>query len=260
MISCLYDSDYFSSRPTVGYDDYFSASARHANLTTSKRRLCVLEENGISSFGKTLEVGCATGEFCHVVHDRGEDVTGIDLSQAAIEIARSRYETIPFQSGTIDDVDSEVKYRALIAFELVEHLTDPDRFFSKASTLLEHNGILCLTTPSFECAESVGFDNWIGFSSSFEHLYFFSSTTIGEYAAKYGMQSVCTLYGGGEGRRRHRNFRFSAREMAKRTLYSMRVLEAARGIKRMMQSDRPIQHDYQSENIRHNLFIVLRKK
>ncbi|MDF1593772.1 MAG: class I SAM-dependent methyltransferase [Desulfobacterales bacterium] len=249
LIPTQYDCNYILSRSSIG-----------DMLTASKGRLLVLKENGISSFGKALEVGCSTGEFCQYVHNRGVDVTGIDISGSAIKIARSRYKTIPFYVGTIDNIISEESYEALFAFEVIEHVHDPDMFFKKASDLLEKNGFLCITTPSFECAEFVGFDNWVGFSMSFEHLYFFSSTTIGKYAAKHGMQVVCTLYGGGKGLNSHMCNQYTIKEMSKYLLKSMHLLESVRRIKRIMQLTLPIKHDYQSKEIRHNLLMILQKQ
>lgn len=136
LIPLLYDRDYFMSPSSIGFDNYFSDETRQGMLRTSKMRLRVLGEAGIKSFAKAMEFGCGTGEFCHVIHNMGVSVTGIDISESAITEARSRYKAIPFHVGTIEDVDPEVKYDALFAFEVIEHLTNPDRFFAKASFLL----------------------------------------------------------------------------------------------------------------------------
>ncbi len=256
LIPVMYDSDYFSAQSQIGFDNYFSDEVRIGMLSASQRRMLVLEENDSCPFGKILEIGCATGEFCHVLHNRGLDVTGIDISEAAIAEARSRYKTIPFYVGTIDDADFEVKYDAIFAYEVIEHLIDPDTFFMKASELLEENGFLCVTTPSFECAESVGFDNWMGFSKSLEHLFFFSDATIDRYAAKHRMHVAYTLYGGGKGLNGQKRTQSLIRELVRRTLALTHLLKSVRKIRNAIS---PIKHDYQSEKIRHNLFMILRK-
>ena len=256
LIPTLYDKDYFTSPSSIGFDNYFSDETRKGMILAAKRRLLVLREAGITTFGKMLEVGCGTGELCHVLHNIGMSVTGIDISESAIVEARSRYKTILFQVGTIDDIDPEVQYDALFAFELIEHLTNPDRFFRKASTLLAKHSFLCVTTPNFECAESVGFGNWTGFSMSFEHLCFFSSATISKYAAKHGMQVACTLYGGGKGLNGSKRKQSSSRPLVKSVLRSLHLL----GPLRMVRSNMLLtKHDYQSKEPRHNLFMVLRK-
>jgi cyclopropane fatty-acyl-phospholipid synthase-like methyltransferase len=257
LIPALYNSDYFTSRWSVGGSDYFSNESRQCRISACKRRLCVLEENGISLFGNVLEIGCATGEFCLILHNRGLNVTGIDISETAIAEARSRYKTITFHVGTIDDANSEAKYNAIFAYEVIEHLIDPDSFFKKASDLLENNGFLCVSTPSFECAETVGFDKWIGFSKSFEHLYFFSGTTIGNYAAKYGMHVECSLYGGCKGINKQNYKQRTTIKAIRRAIASMQLLGLARMFRNILRMNK---NDYQSKEIRHNLLMILRKQ
>ncbi len=256
LIPTLYDKDYFTYSSSIGFDNYFSDEARKSMILAAKRRLLILREAGVTTFGKMLEVGCGTGEFCQVVNNIGKSVTGIDISESVITEARSRYKAIPFHVGTIDDVDPEVKYDAVFAFEVIEHLTNPDGFFRKAYALLAKNGFLCVTTPSFECAECVGFENWSGFSTSLEHLHFFSSVTIGKYAAKHGMHVACTLYGGGKGLNGPKSKESNSRLLVKSVLRSLHLL----GPLRMIRSNILLtKHDYQSREPRHNLFMVLRK-
>jgi len=256
LIPALYDSNYFISPSSIGFDNYFLDDVRQGMFAASKRRLLVLEEAGITAFDRALEVGCGTGEFCHILHKMGAEVTGIDISESAITEARSRYKTVPFHIGSIENLDPETKYDAVFAYELIEHLTDPNAFFERVSGLLQENGFFCLTTPSFECAERVGFENWIGFSTSLEHLYFFSSSAIGRYASKHGMHVACKLYGGGNGLNGYKVKRSSTREVIRRILSTMHLLVPIRRIRGSM---RPIKHNYQSEEIRHNLLMILCK-
>ena len=137
LVSVLYNSDYFSSESTVGFDSYFSDDVRQNMLRASRKRLAVLLENANFVSGDMLEIGCATGEFCHTLHERGVNATGIDISESAITEARSRYKAIPFHVGTIDNLDSEIKFDMIFAFEVIEHLTDPSKFFKIASKLFQ---------------------------------------------------------------------------------------------------------------------------
>ena len=56
LIPILYDSDYFSSQSSIGFDNYYSDEVRQGMYDASKRRLLVLKQNGISTSGKALEV------------------------------------------------------------------------------------------------------------------------------------------------------------------------------------------------------------
>jgi 2-polyprenyl-3-methyl-5-hydroxy-6-metoxy-1,4-benzoquinol methylase/DNA-directed RNA polymerase subunit RPC12/RpoP len=256
LMQGLYDRDYFMSTSSIGFDHYFSEETRKGMLIASERRLLILKKAGVKSFANMLEVGCGSGEFCHVVNNMGIRVTGIDISESAIAEARWRYKTIPFHVGKIEDVGPEEEYNAVFAFEVIEHLTNPDGFFRKASSLLNKDGFLCITTPSFECAKRVGFHNWIGFSTSFEHIHFFSAETVAKFAEKFGMSVMRTLYGGGRGLNNNENIEAKSRKVVKGILNSMRLLSFLRRVSvRYLR----LKHDYQSREPRHNLFMVLRK-
>lgn len=62
----------------------------------------ILPEKGLS----ILDVGCGTGELSIVLAEMGHKVTGIDLSQKMLEIARKKTETRGF-AATFEEGDAE---------------------------------------------------------------------------------------------------------------------------------------------------------
>lgn len=257
LINLLYNDEYFEKDSQIGYNNYFSDSMRQSMVKASKLRLKILEDFGVNIFGKALEVGCATGEFCSILKKAGVEATGIDISSQAIEIAQSRYSGIPFHVATIDVVPENMKFNFIFAFEVIEHLIDPCAFFKKASDMLKLNGFLCITTPNFECAEIVGYENWTGFSMSLEHLYFFSKTTIEKYAEANGFELEISLFGGGSGIKNDKISGAKRRQFIRNILLKANLLSIARKAKDFV---KPPKHGYQPDIIRHNLFVVLRKK
>ncbi|MBN2474006.1 MAG: methyltransferase domain-containing protein [Pirellulales bacterium] len=257
----MYEADYYTCDSDVGYQgDYFSDRRRESLFEQARAWLAILAETGIAVSGKVLEVGCATGEFCHTLLQECptvDRVTGIDLSQAAIEEARSRYGDIAFEHGTIDNLEPRETYDAVFAFEVIEHLSSPDAFFRKASLLMREGAIFCLTTPNLECGRSIGLSNWAGFSKSLEHLYFFSPAMIQQYAARYGLKIERTLSGGGSGS--NRLIKSVKRKRVKNALKSLGVLGLLRKTRDSLRPRQGLQHDYQSEEPRHTLFMVLRR-
>jgi len=254
LIPGLYGEDFFTSRSSIGVKDYFSEETKNSKIREAKTRLIILKEYGLVWFDKALEIGCGTGEFCHAIEEVCDSVTGIDISESAITEARSRYTTIPFLVGTIEDVDLQENYDAIFTFEVIEHLTNPDRFFAKATQLLTKNGVLCISTPSLECAESIGYDKWNGFFSSYEHLYFFSAATISRFADRHNMSVVSILYGQGKGLRASSS---KGRLIIKKVLSALYMLDFLKKMKTRIQI---VSCDYQTREPRHNLLMILRKK
>jgi len=257
LIRMLYNNDYFNSQSHLGYANYFSEEQRQNNIISAKRKLLALKKEGISVLGRVLEVGCGTGEFCNILHNKGVDVTGIDISEAAIIEGKRRYRYLNLHVGTIESIDTKTKYNAIFAFELIEHLIDPNNFFKLSSELLEKNGFLCITTPSFEYGKKVGFEKWIGFNSSFEHLYFFSSDIIEKYALKHDMIVECRLYGGSNGLKKNNKNQNTIRDLIKEKLSDIHILGFLQKVRRKI---KPIKHNYKNGEIGHNLLMILRKR
>ena len=55
--------------------------------------------------GRVLDVGCGPGRVAGLLHDRGLDVIGIDLSPRMIEIARREHQGPDFRVGSMTDLD-----------------------------------------------------------------------------------------------------------------------------------------------------------
>lgn len=54
--------------------------------------------------GRVLDAGCGPGWVTAYLHDRGLDVSGIDLSPRLIEIARTNHPSIDFTVGSVTDL------------------------------------------------------------------------------------------------------------------------------------------------------------
>lgn len=135
-----------------------------------------------------LEIGCATGDLLSRMVQEGARARGLEISDFAARIARSR--GMEVTTGTIEDyLASEVKtFDIVMAFEVIEHVTSPIRFFESVVKCIKPGGLLLLSTPNYSCSSRYG-GAWFGFNCSFEHLYFFNAETLKRLACKAG----CTL-------------------------------------------------------------------
>ena len=98
-----------------------------------------------------LDLGCNGGYGTNVLGAACKAVTGVDVSPAAINAAKDKYNsgnlsfllvdglTLPFASSSYDMVTS---------FQVIEHLADYDLYFSEIKRVLRPGGLLLLTTPN----------------------------------------------------------------------------------------------------------------
>ena len=261
VIERLYDDAYFqksSPNSDCGYSNYLSDDGRRILLEQARFRLDALKRIWSPAAKRCLEIGCATGEFCHVLAQCGAVTTGIDLSSFVIQTARNRYPSLDFRVGDVETVSGSRKFDVVFGFELIEHVMSPKRFLSSANGLIAEGGLLVLTTPNLICGRKRGFDKWGGFHASFEHLYFFEPQALSRYAQSTGFEVLHWLTGGGDGvvhspdeKQRH-----TPQKTLMKTLKSLGLLTPARRLRRMFQNYVGI---YRNHGEEHNLLIILRK-
>jgi len=108
----------------------------------------------IKSEGRLLDVGCGLGFFLRRIIQEEKatiETFGLDISEFALKEIRKAIgkenivlvcasaEMIPFKNQSFD---------CITAFDLVEHLKNPNLFFCEARRVLQYNGILIITTPN----------------------------------------------------------------------------------------------------------------
>ena len=97
---------------------------------------------------RMLEVGCGNGMFLLLALERGWTVEGIDLSESAVRAGRETH-GLPVRHADFAQYDAEPdSFRAIVAWEVLEHLPDPRGFLAKARTLLRPGGALVFSVPN----------------------------------------------------------------------------------------------------------------
>lgn len=98
--------------------------------------------------GRVLDVGCGDGSIAEGVVERAGAYLGIDVSPLAIAAARRRLPAARFAVRGIEDLGDEAPFDLVMAFEVVEHLADPQAALARISELLSPRGVLVLSTPN----------------------------------------------------------------------------------------------------------------
>ncbi len=98
---------------------------------------------------KVLEIGCGIGTIVHELSLKGCEVTGIDISNYAVEYGRQKYpqiklevhpaESLPYEDGCFDVV---------LSFDLFEHIAEIDLHISEVWRVLGRGGYYLFQTPN----------------------------------------------------------------------------------------------------------------
>jgi SAM-dependent methyltransferase len=142
-----------SSAETAAYYQSFSleAGAEHW-LRDNGRHLRIRQELvrllGAARGLQILDVGCGTGVLTSYLCRHGQ-VTGTDLSEPAIELARQLEPRARFVAGRFDQLDLGDNFDLITMFDVLEHVPTGERpaLFTRLDALLGPRAWLVLTTP-----------------------------------------------------------------------------------------------------------------
>jgi SAM-dependent methyltransferase len=104
------------------------------------------------SSGKTvLDAACGSGYGSALMGENAKAVFGVDISLEAVEYARSHYESAKVHFGQSDCLALPFpsgKFDLVAAFEIIEHLQQPEGFLQELCRVLTPSGLLILSTPN----------------------------------------------------------------------------------------------------------------
>ena len=110
------------------------------------------DENTMRPFEglKLLDIGCAAGLITEPMARMGFDVTGIDLSERNIAIARQHAEqsglTIHYETTPLEQLNAAPTYDIITLLEVVEHVPDVGAIVMEAAKRLKPGGVLLGST------------------------------------------------------------------------------------------------------------------
>ena len=180
-------------------EDYFlveknESGRRHVDALkqgTADLYLDLLTRYGVPPRARLLEVGSGQGDFLVRAQARGLEVTGVEYSEHANDVARGKLGGggRVFR-GEIGDVpSSEEAFDVVAASDVIEHVRDPAAFLGHAYRLLRPGGIVFVATPTQDSwsAKLLG-RRWMEFKP--EHLWYFSVATLRSLLAQHGFVDI----------------------------------------------------------------------
>ena len=105
----------------------------------------------VAGNGRILDVGCGNGVITRAVGEAGYDITGIDVSEKTINIAKAA-NSLPNVRFIVAGAEgfrmADQFYNAVICSEVLEHLSDPGQLLRSIYNCLGDDGILIVTVPN----------------------------------------------------------------------------------------------------------------
>lgn len=107
---------------------------------------------------KVVDIGCAAGRDSKTLYDKGVDITGIDLSEKLLAIAKKKYPYVQFQKADIRKLPfPDNTFDGIWAHAVFHHLDIEDMLptLKEWNRVLKSKGVIYLSTK-------MGKGNWQG--------------------------------------------------------------------------------------------------
>ena len=160
--SQLYSKEYFES---IDGAQYFSEDK------TAPKFIYAIKISGLTKGDSALDIGCGRGDLMMALAERGADVTGIDYSEDALEIAQKAIDKQPVEkkhklkilhsnATRLNFPDRTFDY--IFMTDIVEHLypSELQRCFKECKRVLKPKGKLVIHTAPNRWYNDFGYPLW----------------------------------------------------------------------------------------------------
>ena len=152
--------------------------------------------SGLPAGTRMLDVGCGNGSIAAELSKRGFRMTGIDMAEAGIRLARAscpngRFEVLQANSQVLENL-SEEPFDIVYSLEVVEHLYDPRSYIAGCFAATRKGGRFICSTPYHGYLKNLALslvDAWDHHHNPLfdgGHVKFFSRATLSNLLAEIG--------------------------------------------------------------------------
>lgn len=150
-----------------------------------RRKAELIEKLTLLKNGKLLDYGAGTGYFAKTMIDAGWNVTAIEKSASARELAKEEL-GIPIEPeehlAAIEDKELDV----VTMWHVMEHIQDPDRMWKEIYRILDDTGIAVIALPNCKSYDAQEYkEHWAAYDVP-RHLWHFTPSTIMRWGEKHG--------------------------------------------------------------------------
>jgi glycosyltransferase involved in cell wall biosynthesis/SAM-dependent methyltransferase len=144
-----------------------------------------LIERYASGRGRVIEIGCSPGVLLAELQQRGYECVGVEPDQHTAEWIQ-RQLNVDVRTGFFPDVKLP-QADLLLAFDVLEHVPNPEDFVNGLAYLLNPGGIAIIQAPIDRYGDQPPFKDHLDVFDDTEHLHIFTERAVEELARRAGL-------------------------------------------------------------------------
>lgn len=177
--------DYISH--TDGNKSLFEKMYQFVKSIALKNKLKLI--NSQSAKGRILDIGAGVGDFLSVCKNDGWQTIGIEPSDKAKTIAKSKGVSFVEHLSELEDHTFDI----ITMWHVLEHVPDLENQIKELKRLIKPNGTVIIAVPNFNSFDANYYGKyWAAFDVPI-HLWHFSKTAIKKLFAKENLELVKVL-------------------------------------------------------------------
>lgn len=134
---------FFSPKKLQGQPEFYERLSHSEHYFNQDKWEFTEALESLKSGMKVLEVGCGNGAFIKRAHEKGIDIVGLDTSPVKLDFAEVINSTIEEYNE-----DHQEEFDAVVAFQVLEHLTDIKSFVEACLKAVKKGGVLMYAVPN----------------------------------------------------------------------------------------------------------------
>jgi len=135
----------------VFFDSHGAANAYDVFTPDTNERLIdtIVRLSGLPKGARIVDLGCGSGVFTNLLHQRGYRCSGVDLSSKLIAIGRAKYSDIEFIEGDIERLPfADATFDGVLLSGVLHHFPDPSLCAAEVFRILQPGGKFVAFDPN----------------------------------------------------------------------------------------------------------------
>ena len=149
-----------------------------------RKKVNLIERLTLLKNGSILDYGAGTGYFARAMEKAGWDITAIEKSPQARELAQKEFGFRMFPEEHLKQIEDK-ELDVVTLWHVMEHIQELDTFWDELYRILDDTGIAVIAVPNCKSYDAMHYkENWAAYDVP-RHLWHFTPGTIMRWGEKH---------------------------------------------------------------------------